>query len=103
MFNNWFGKDDTTDPRLSGSEKSGNGNGRLTERNEQLRRTLDPGQAATDWPDRANRNPVTSPNPPAFEQIYQTAAVKPPKLAYGIQKVAEMGNSSHLAGMSNGF
>ena len=35
-----------------------------------------------------------------FEQIYQTAAVKPPRLSYGILKVAEMMNSSHLAGMS---
>jgi hypothetical protein len=86
MFNNWFGKDDTTDLRLSGSEKNGNGNGRSTE-----------------WPDRNNRKPVASPIPPAFEQIYQTAIMKPPKLAYGIQKIAEMGNSPHLAGMSSGF
>jgi len=35
-----------------------------------------------------------------FEQVYQTAAVKPPRLAYGILKVAEMMNSPHLAGMS---
>jgi hypothetical protein len=103
MFNNWFGKDDTTDLRLSGSERVGNGNGRSMERNEQLKRLLDPRPSATEWPDRANRKPATSPSPPAFEQIYQTAAVKPPKLAYGIQKVAEMGNSSHLAGMSSGF
>jgi hypothetical protein len=103
MFNNWFGKDYTTDLRLRGSENSGSGNGRSTERNEQLKRLLEPRQAATEWPDRNNRKPVTSPSPPAFEQIYQTAAVKPPKLAYGIQKVAEMGNSTHLAGMSSVF
>lgn len=35
-----------------------------------------------------------------FEQIYQTAAVKPPRLAYGILKVAEMVNSAHLASLS---
>jgi len=35
-----------------------------------------------------------------FEQIYSNAAVKPPKVAYGILKIAEMVNSSHLAGMS---
>jgi peptidoglycan hydrolase CwlO-like protein len=29
--------------------------------------------------------------------------VKPPKLAYGIEKVAEMGNSTHLEGMSPVF
>ena len=41
--------------------------------------------------------------PPAlfndFEQIYQTGAVKPQRLAYGVLKVADMLNSSHLAGM----
>jgi hypothetical protein len=35
-----------------------------------------------------------------FDQIYGNAPVKPPKVAYGILKVAEMVNSSHLAGMS---
>lgn len=35
-----------------------------------------------------------------FEQIYQAAAVKPPRLSYGILKVAEMMNSPHLSGMS---
>jgi hypothetical protein len=103
MFDNWFGKDDTTDLRLSGSEKNGNGNGRSTERNEQIKRLLDPRQAATEWPDRNNRKPVTSPVPPTFEQIYQTATVKPPKIAWGIQKISEMSNSAHLAGMSSGF
>ncbi len=87
MFNNWFA----------------NANGRSTERNEQLKRLPDPRQAPTEWPDRNNRKPVASPIPPTFEQIYQTGTVKPPKLAYGIQKTAEMGNSPHLAGMSSGF
>lgn len=40
------------------------------------------------------------PKTPAFEQIYQSAAVKPPQLRYGILKVAEMASSSHLAGMT---
>ncbi|HLK48570.1 MAG TPA: hypothetical protein VKT49_10575 [Bryobacteraceae bacterium] len=35
-----------------------------------------------------------------FEHIYQSAAVKPPRLSYGILKVAEMMNSPHLSGMS---
>jgi hypothetical protein len=35
-----------------------------------------------------------------FEQVYQAAAVKPPRLPYGILKVAEMMNSGHLSGMS---
>jgi hypothetical protein len=40
------------------------------------------------------------PKLPPFEQIYQTAAVKPPQLRYGILKVMEMANSSHLSGMT---
>ena len=35
-----------------------------------------------------------------FEEIYQTAHFKPPKLAYSILKVVEMAGSPHLAGMS---
>ena len=35
-----------------------------------------------------------------FDEIYRNAPVKPPKVAYGILKVAEMVNSPHLAGMS---
>jgi hypothetical protein len=35
-----------------------------------------------------------------FEQIYQSAAVKPPRVAYSILQVAEMTNSPHLAGMA---
>jgi hypothetical protein len=35
-----------------------------------------------------------------FDQIYMGSAVKPPKIAYGILKVASMVNSAHLAGMS---
>jgi hypothetical protein len=34
-----------------------------------------------------------------FEQIYQGGAVRPPRLAYGVLKVAEMLSSSHLSGM----
>ena len=34
-----------------------------------------------------------------FEQIYQSGAVKPPRVSYGVLKVAEMLNSSHLGGM----
>jgi hypothetical protein len=36
----------------------------------------------------------------AFEQIYQNATTKPPRLPYNILKVAEMVDSSHLATMS---
>ena len=35
-----------------------------------------------------------------FDQIYQAAAVKPPRLPYGILKVADMMNSAHLSGLS---
>lgn len=104
MFSKWFVKDDAPDLRLGGSEKSGNGSTRSTERNEQVKRLLDASSSAPpDWQERNARRPSTPPTPPSFEQIYQTAAVKPPKLTYGIQKVAEMGASPHLAGMSIPF
>src|SRR5690349_20438284 len=43
---------------------------------------------------------ATVPKYGPFEQVYQAAAVKPPRLSYGILKVAEMVNSAHLSGMS---
>jgi len=36
-----------------------------------------------------------------FEQIYQSAAIKPPRLRYGILKAAEMLENRHLAGLSS--
>ena len=36
-----------------------------------------------------------------FEEIYKTAPAQPPRMVYGILKVAEMLNSPHLAGMSH--
>lgn len=44
--------------------------------------------------------PTSLPKYGPFEQIYQAAAVKPPRLPYGILKVAEMVNSPHLEGLS---
>jgi len=38
---------------------------------------------------------------PTFDHIYQNAAVKPPRLAYSILKIADMLNSQHLSGMSS--
>ena len=35
-----------------------------------------------------------------FEQIYQSAAAKPPRIKYGILKVAEMLENRHLVGLS---
>ena len=35
-----------------------------------------------------------------FDEIYRSSPVKPPRVPYGILKVAEMVNSPHLAGMS---
>jgi hypothetical protein len=100
MFDSWFGKNDTTDLQLSGPENNGSGNSRSTGRNENGKRPPAPTLAVANLPDRHNRKLFTPPSPPQFEQIYQSAAVKPPKLAYGIEKVAEMANSPHLAGMS---
>ncbi|HEY1339143.1 MAG TPA: hypothetical protein VGF59_16640 [Bryobacteraceae bacterium] len=49
--------------------------------------------------------PVEPPRPAAdasgFDHIYSSAAVRPPRLAYGILKVADMMSSTHLAGMSS--
>jgi hypothetical protein len=59
-------------------------------------------QAATDPADRNGRRTVP-PNPETIEQIYAGATVKPPKITYGIQKVAEMAGSTHLTGMSPDF
>jgi hypothetical protein len=97
MFNSWFGKEDVADLPLSGSEKNGSGNHRPAENGEQPRRTGEQPPAAAD---RAEGKPPAPVFPPTFEQIYSSAAVKPPKLTYGIQKVADMSASSHLAGMS---
>jgi hypothetical protein len=36
----------------------------------------------------------------SFEQVYLNAAVKPPRIPYGILKVADMVDSPHLSGMS---
>lgn len=55
-----------------------------------------------------SRTPVRLPAPVqaeacpfnSFEQIYLNAAVKPPRIAYGILKVAAMVNSAYLAGLS---
>jgi len=37
----------------------------------------------------------------SFEEIYRDAPAQPPRMAYGILKVSEMLNSSHLSGMSH--
>jgi len=62
-----------------------------------------------------DRTPVTVERPPdpepsrepngvakfaTFDEIYRNATVKPPKVTYGILKLAEMVNSPHLGGMS---
>ncbi len=66
--------------------------------------TAEPALAAAERP--AEEAPAHPPSAKAaerslsFEQIYQHAAVKPPRLAWGILKVAEMMNSGHLSGMS---
>ncbi|HWB84257.1 MAG TPA: hypothetical protein VG675_08970 [Bryobacteraceae bacterium] len=68
--------------------------------------TVDQAIAEVEEPRELER-PVSSPHErvPAtrfssFEEIYRTAPVKPPQMAYSILKVAEMANSPHIAGMS---
>ena len=99
MFEGWFGKEEAKDLRASGGEKNGNGNYGTSVRNENLKRLLSPVHVVTN----GNGKGVTAPGPPTFEQIYQNAVVKPPKLAYGVHKVAEMAGSGHLAGMPAEF
>lgn len=60
----------------------------------------DPAPAPRTPPASANSGVVTAPKYGPFDQIYQNAAVKPPRLPYGILKVAEMVNSPHLSAMS---
>ena len=92
MLNKWFGKEEIPEPAVNGS----------AERNDQMKKLLEGSQTGPDGSGNG-RKPSNPPTPLPFEQIYHTASVKPPKLTYGIQKVAEMGNSSHLAGMSTPF
>lgn len=54
----------------------------------------------TGMPSTTSTSNSGAPKYGAFEQIYQSAAVKPPRLPYGILKIAEMMNSPHLGGMS---
>lgn len=78
------------------SESSGSANGALAvapaDEWRQPLRAADFGSARTDPAASAQK-------PGGFEQIYQTAAVEPPRAAYSILQVAEMTNSPHLAGM----
>jgi len=53
--------------------------------------------------DRRSARPASStapPKPATFDQIYQSAASKPPQIRYGILKVIEMIDSPHLGGMT---
>lgn len=64
----------------------------------------EPGPSSTQGPAPARTAPKpehTEPGPyQSFEHIYSNAAVKPPRIPYGILKIAEMVNSCHLNGMS---
>jgi hypothetical protein len=100
MFNSWFGKGSEPDLPPSESGKSGNVSYRATVNSEQHKWLAEPLQPAANV---AEGKPLASPGPPTFEQIYETAAVKPPKLVYGIQKVAAMSASTYLDGTSPGF
>jgi len=96
MFDRLFGRNGTKSEFGNGSEKNGLGYPGSTERSESFKWILGPMQLVT------GRKPASF-NPPPFEQIYRTAAVKLPKLAYGCLKVVEMAGSAHLAGMTPEF
>jgi hypothetical protein len=101
MARNWFrfSAEDEAPP-----ETPQNGTSRSKSHAETM--TLAPAQEiVVEEPRTPSRLPVpTTPveNGPfySFEQIYQGSAVKPPRIAYGILKVAAMANSPHLVGMS---
>jgi len=99
MFNRLFGKNGTNGQFANGTENNGSGYPGSTERSESFKWILGPMQLVTE---RYGRKSASF-NPPPFEQIYQTAAVKPPKLSYGCLKVVEMAGSTHLAGMTPEF
>ncbi len=67
--------------------------------------TIEPKETAPVIAEAADRNERRS-VPPTLEtldHVYEKATVKPPKITYGIQKVAEMANSPHLGEMSPEF
>jgi hypothetical protein len=99
MFDRLFGRNGTKSHFGDGPDKTGAAYAGLMERSENFKWILGPVQLVTE---RYGRKPVSF-NPPPFEQIYQTAAVKLPKLTYGCLKVVEMAGSTHLAGMSPEF
>ena len=59
-----------------------------------------PGVAGSAMSDGASASAIGKFAP--FDEIYRNAPVKPPKVPYGILKVAEMVNSPHLVGMTPG-
>src|ERR1019366_1884448 len=91
VLNSWF---------ECGSQKNGSGIYGSGQVNERRDRVAGPVRIGKDWNDS---KPAPPGPPPTFEQICQAATVKPPQLTYGIQKVAEMANSSHLGGMTAEF
>ncbi len=83
-------------PAVADSEETGGANGPLTAPGDEWRlaqRPAEYGSARTEAGGTGQRAY-------GFEQIYQSAAVKPPRTAYTILQVADMTNSPHLAGMA---
>jgi hypothetical protein len=50
-----------------------------------------------------NERKTVPPDLETLDQIYERATVKPPRITYGIQKVTDMADSTHLEGMSPEF
>src|ERR1019366_8389697 len=97
VLNGWFGKQEAKDACECGSQKNGSGIYGSGQMNERRDRVAGPVRIGKDWNDS---KPAPPGPPPTFEQICHAATVKPPQLTYGIQKVAEMANSTHLGGMT---
>ncbi len=78
------------------SDEPGSANGALTAvPGGEWRQPLGPPDSGSSGSARAGAAQKSA----GFEQIYQAAAVKPPRAAYSILQVAEMIDSPHLAGM----
>src|SRR5580658_966916 len=73
-----------------GHRAGANGGPVIVEREEMDARLAEPGAAKVEYAPALLTD---------FEQIYQSGAVKPPRVSYGVLKVAEMLNSAHLCGM----
>jgi len=96
MFRRFFQFAGETDlPRHGADSSRGGGSAVAIEDEEAMTQSLSVSPSNLSPEESLARAKTTS-----FEQIYQGAAVKPPRLPYGILKVSSMVHSTHLEGMT---